>query len=260
MIRNNGLEDYNQFKTFSSKQPTMTEGNHESTFKELYLNHYFLYNLLSQYENSSSDLRRFSSIAKRDLISALDLINMNHFESAYKDYRSFIESCLRIVAATFRGYVIDQRHSKGIYSSSTQLKKIRSLIDTNSVGKFTSWIIEAFSNSIINEDLLQINKLYSYFSGYVHTNNISHTVSSDLASLTTHSSDTTLGVLNNIKKLIAFCTSIIYFSTRLSLTYKLGQQDFYFMVSFLKDFIPEEHIIDINNSPTTGLYVDFDDK
>lgn len=257
MIRDNGVEDYNHFKAFSSKQPTIIEGDREPTFKEVYLNHYFLYNLLSYYEESSSDLKKFSSIAKRDLISALNLINMNQFESAYKDYRSFIESCLRVVATTFREYVVKQRRSKNNYSSSDQLKTIRSLIDTNSVGKFTNWIMEEFSDSVIKEDLLQINKLYSLFSNYVHTNNITHTVSSDLESLTTHSSDSISDVLNMVKKLIAFCTSIIYFSTCLSSICELSQQDFYWMTSSLEDFIPEQHILDISNSTTTGLYVDF---
>ena len=260
MIKDNGFKDYDCFKTFSSKQLTLSESEHESIFKELYLNHYFLYYLLSCYKESSSDLKKFSSIAKRDLISALDLINRNHFESAYKDYRSFIESCLRIVAVTFREYVVIQRRSKRIYSSSKQLKEIRSFVDRNAIGKFKNWITDEFSNSIISEDLQQLNNLYSFFSSYVHTNSITDTVSSDLESLTTHSSNTTLDVLNKIRGLIAFCTSVIFFSTCLSSAVELKQQDFYFMTSSLKDFIPEDHFFDIDNLTTTGLHVSFTDE
>lgn len=249
MIKENSDRDFRNFVNFNEHRKLY------KVTKELYALHYVIYDFLSILVEPKYSL--YSSLAKRDLVSGLDSLTRGNFISLKRDYRSFIESSIRILAVSYREYIVLKRKSRGIYVSSLQLRELRSLIDTHKIGKFTSGILSKVENSIIYDDVNKVNNIYSQLSRYVHTNeNIKNDIAKDLISLVKHSEAEFNEVSEEVYEILSYTSLILYCAVCLAgCDSCISQQNLYYYIKLLKKYEPisENHVFDISNKLNTFL-------
>lgn len=245
MIKEDSNKDFNSFIDYFNRRKKLY------TSEKLYSLHYVTYYFLSLFHNS--ELSSYSLLAKRDLISGLDSLSRGNFIASRRDYRSFIESCLRLLASSYKKYIVLKRQSNHNFESSCQLRDLQSLIDTHKIGRFTNGVSKKLDGSIIHDDVKIILEIYSKLSNFVHTNEINKShIASDLTELTTHNKDEEIAINNEIYELISYSSLIIYSSICL-IDYddKISRQTFYYYTNLLKDVISEEHVINVSQKLDT---------
>lgn len=254
MIKDEYKKDLEAFEKFKRSRVYLSNS---PQFKKIYELSYIIYNLLP-YASSDSELCRYSNLIKRDLVSSIDLIDMQHFESAKRDLRSMIETVFRLIAYTLKGYIYTKRKEKKIYGSSSQIHNIRSALDTHKIWKLTSLIKDLFEKTIIYPNVKSLLDLYTSFSDTIHTNTQPKMLHNDLVSLTKHTnnefklfSEDILLLLSNTIVIIYF-SRLIYFSRDL-----LIQQNFYYINRTLNTYISKDFLIKIQNNYLDGIYINF---
>ncbi|GEB75499.1 hypothetical protein LBR04_22380 [Levilactobacillus brevis] len=142
-------------------------------FEQLYKLSFCLYNLFeSDVTNSPNhaELNMYINFLRRDLISTLDLLNLQHIDSSKKECRSIIESIIRISLFTEREAIYKNNIHNHIYHSTSELKELKSAVTTHKIGRLTTCAQNYFSDSIISDCVSQLNQDYSSFSKLTHTN------------------------------------------------------------------------------------------
>lgn len=255
MIKDNYKKDFTLFSKFEKNRKDLISN---PNFRRIYEISYIIYNLLP-YSKLDSELNNYSNLVKRDLVSAIDLINLQHFESSKRDLRSMMESVFRLIAYVIKGYIYLKRKERKIYGHSSQISSIRSALDTYKIGKLTILIDKLFKNNIIYNDIKPLLSYYTSFSNTVHTNSKEDIFHNDLSTLTTHEndeiddfSDDVLSVLTHIIGIIYFA-NLIYFSED-----SLTQQDFYYINSILREYICDNYLEKIQASYLHGLFINFE--
>lgn len=254
MIRDNYKQDFALFSKFEKERKDLISN---PKFKKIYEISYIIYNLLP-YAELDPELNHYSNLIKRDLVSAIDLINLQHFESSKRDLRSMMESIFRLIGYVFKEYIYLKRKEKKLYGSSSQISSIRSALDTYKIGRLTILIDNLFQNNIIYNDIKPLLDCYTSFSDTVHTNSKEDIFHKDLSTLTTHTNDEFDNFSEDVLSVLVHTISIIYFSKLIYFSKdSLSQQDFYYINRILREYICKDYLIKLQDNYLNGILIDF---
>lgn len=254
MIRDNYKKDFALFIKFEKNRRDLSSN---PQFEKIYELSYIIYNILP-YSKLDSALNNYSNLVKRDLVSAIDLINLQHFESAKRDLRSMMESIFRLIGYVLKTYIYLKRKKRKIYGHSSQISNIRSALDTYKIGKLTTLINKLFKNNIIYNDIKPLLKYYTSFSNTVHTNAKENIFHNDLSTLTTHTNNEFSDFSNDVLLVLVHTIGISYFCNLLYFSKdSLSQQDFYYVNSILGEYICENYLIKLQDDYLDGISIDF---
>lgn len=254
MIKDNYKKDFTLFSKFEKNRKDLISN---PKFRRIYEISYIIYNLLP-YSKLDSELNNYSNLVKRDLVSAIDLINLQHFESSKRDLRSMIESIFRLICYVFKGYIYLKRKERKIYGHSSQIFSIRSALNTYKIGKLTTLIDKLFKNSIIYNDIRPLLDYYTSFSNTVHTNSKEDIFHNDLSTLTTHTNDEFDDFSDDVLSLLIHTIGIIYFSNLIYFSKDLlSQQDFYYINRILGKYTCNNYLVKLQNNYLDGIFIDF---
>lgn len=264
MIKEKSEKDFDFFVNFNQKRRNTLASQNNIQFKKLYQLNYLIYNILEQFkcalveqkikEADSKVIKKYIGMIKRDLVDSLDLINLMHFYAAKRTYRSVIETVLRLAGYSYRMYVYKKRKDNNKYVSTDQLKRLRSIIDTHKIGRFTKGILDEFKDSVVSKNFKILNKYYSDYSNITHTNSLeSVDLSTDLNEILTKTSDEIGKIITDTYFLLANILLIIYFSEKLLMIDTISMQDFYFMKKLVNPVISEKQLENVSNNFAKGL-------
>lgn len=256
MIKDDYKKDLVLFKKFEKERKPLINN---PKFEEIYEVSYIIYNLLPS-SKLDPELNNYSNLIKRDLVSAIDLINLQHFESSKRDLRSMIETVFRLIGYIFKGYIYLKRKERKIYGSSCQIYSIRSALDTHRIGKLTKLIEKLFKDNIIYSDIKPLLDYYSSFSNTVHTNNAKENIfHNDLTTLTTHTSNEFENFSKDVLSVLIHTIGIIYFSRLILFSNdSLSQQNFYYINRILSTYTHDNnYLLKLQNNYLDGIFIDF---
>ena len=253
MIKGNLDSDFNLFREFKKQRNYLID---VPQFKEIYALSYIIYNLTPTIEFDTR-LAKYSKLMRRDLTSAIDLIDLQHFESVRRDLRSMIETSFRIIGYSVKQFIYHKRIANKIYTPSSQIKNIKQAIDTHKIGKLTNTINDLFKDNIIYSNIDFLLSCYTSYSNVVHTNSLESTFHTDLKSLTNHTNKEYETFLNEILLLLSHTIIVIYSSLlALDIQNQISQQDFYYISSKLNKHIEKDHLIQTQDNFIKDIVVE----
>lgn len=243
MIKDEAENDLKKFINFNEEKVKL---NYSYEFKNIFHKAYFAYHMLSILELKKEDkLTKFIKLSKRDLVSSIDSYYFLHFESSERDFRSLIESILRIVLESYRVYVYSRRKELKIFSASSLLSTLKSMSDTHRIGKFTEYIGKLEINNNVKKCITNLLNDYSNFSNTVHTNTVDQNsrISIDLSSLINHSDKELTDFYNRINNLIDNILCTLYFCLcLLRIENNIAMQDYFYFLALVEKKFDKEFI------------------
>lgn len=254
LLKDTAEQDFFNFEHYSETHATLVTVYKRkelfSKFQRLYELHYALYNMVISIMNNAKDPHLLTAVSfiQESLVSSIDLINLEHFKSAKKEYRSLIESIFRLALACSRSRIYEDRKKQHLYKSTDILSALLSKLDTHKIGSLTHFTVDYYSNTILKSDVTKLNEYYSEFSNVTHTNNVHETnFVLNLESMSYGKSAYIQKDLDSFVELLGLCLSVSYFSI---INYYgaeiLHQQDFYFILKLMHNKKFEEHFIEIS--------------
>lgn len=164
--------DYEHYKEYVRNREllfdTEIDGSLEYSYQLLYI-FSTISSSISKF-NSRSKVKHFYNEVKNNLIISFDLINMNYLNSAKQILRSAIESFFRFFLSVSQYIEYRENKKKKIYNATIKLKDLKSMVDTHSVWKMTSYTVNFFENTPISNTIRSLNEHYGVLSGNVHVN------------------------------------------------------------------------------------------
>ncbi|AWI12643.1 hypothetical protein CQJ30_11065 [Caldibacillus thermoamylovorans] len=164
--------DFEAYELFLKERDYFTNTDLKSNFLKIYQK-IFLYTTLTRGIcdlDKRSKIQQFFFECKNNMIISYDLANLNYINASKQILRSCIESFFRLSLGISRYIEYRENKKKGIYTSTKNLKNLRSMQDSHKVGKLTNFVINYYSSEPINNNVKELYDLYSELSGAVHVN------------------------------------------------------------------------------------------
>lgn len=242
----NNYDTYTEFESFSNSRETIINSKNTAlleSFKQLYLLSDSLYKLLqfspltsTRCQNDISKEEKLIQAIQENLVYAMDLVNLKQFNSASNNYRSIIESTFRLLLLSEHSIINSKIHTTKCYSKDGNQKKIKGLIDTQKVGRLTSFVKEYFSEYEISTEISYLNDLYSDFSKTIHTNLGAKNSILYLMALDQQQDDLILEKLHLFSDSLKSITIVIYYSLNSFFsTQSLSSQEFAFLTQIYSE-------------------------
>lgn len=121
---------------------------------------------VEKYKTESNNEKLLRRRIVENMIKTVDLINLKHFKDVDKCYRSILEAFFKFSLECERISIHKSNIKKGIYVATPKLKELKSMSNTQKIGRLTSYWREHFKDSFDKTD--DLYNMYSILSESVH--------------------------------------------------------------------------------------------